>query len=168
MEKGRKYVMAGPLKVQYCSLMAENYYATMQYDSAWSCFETALSLDPENIIVNNNYAYYLAEQNEKLEKAVEMSGFTIDIEPKNATYLDTYAWILYKMGKSKQARKYLEKALKNNGGDDAEILDHYGDILFELGKYQDSVENWRKAVDLDATKNDTILPKIKNAEQEIR
>lgn len=168
MERGRRYVMGGSFKVQYYSLLAENYYGLMKFDSTWSCFEVALALDTGNIILNNNYAYYLAEQDMQLQRAADMSSFTLENDPKNPTYLDTYAWILYKMGKSKEAKKYLKKAIKYNGSDNAEILDHYGDILFDMGKYKDSVETWRKALQFDASKSERIIPKIKNAEQRIR
>ena len=168
LERGRRYVTNETLKVQYYSLMAENYYQVNQYDSTWSCFDVALEIDQGNMIINNNYAYYLAEQNYMLKEAERMSNLTIQRDPKNPTYLDTYAWILFKMGELKQAKKFIERALKNNGAGDAEILDHYGDILYELGKYKDSIEHWGKAIDFDPSKKEVISIKIYNAEQKVK
>ena len=61
----------------------------------------------------NNYAYYLSENGEQLSKAEQMSYKTIKAEPKNATYLDTYAWILYMMGRYSEAMIYIDQALQN-------------------------------------------------------
>ena len=66
--------------------------------------------DPDNVLVLNNYGYYLSEQEIELEKAKKMSYKTVEKEPNNATYLDTYAWILYKLNDFENAKIYIEKA----------------------------------------------------------
>jgi Tfp pilus assembly protein PilF len=61
----------------------------------------------------NNYAYFLSESGEQLAKAEQMSFKTVKAEPKNATYLDTYAWILYMLGRYSEAKIYIDQALQN-------------------------------------------------------
>jgi Tfp pilus assembly protein PilF len=61
----------------------------------------------------NNYAYFLSESGEQLAKAEQMSYRTVKAEPKNATYLDTYAWILYMLGRYSEANIYIDQALQN-------------------------------------------------------
>ena len=61
----------------------------------------------------NNYAYYLSERGEQLDKAEVMSYKTVKAEPKNSTYLDTYAWILYMLGRYSEAKIYIDQALQN-------------------------------------------------------
>ena len=64
----------------------------------------------------NNYAYYLSLVGRDLDKAERMSGKVIERFPNNSTYLDTYAWILFKKGNYTLAKFYMETAIKNGGG----------------------------------------------------
>jgi tetratricopeptide (TPR) repeat protein len=77
--------------------------------------------------------------------ALKYSGKTIEKEPNNSVYLDTYAWILYKLGKYRKSMKYIEKAIENNGSGDGDILEHYGDILYKNGNVEQAIEQWKKA-----------------------
>ena len=67
--------------------------------SAYKAYDKALKIDPSYAPVLNNYAYYLSEEGKQLKKARSMSKKTIEAEPDNATYLDTYGWILHLLGK---------------------------------------------------------------------
>jgi tetratricopeptide (TPR) repeat protein len=78
----------------------------------------------ENRRRDGSYAYYLSETSTKLEKAEQMSKRTILVEPENPTYLDTYAWILYKMGRAKEALQYMEKAVKNDKEGSKTLQEH--------------------------------------------
>lgn len=146
LEKGLEYVENNiPLTVQFFAFLAEAWRNLEQYDKSDEYFEKALQMEPENIMILNNYGYYLALREEKLEKAERMSKKTIIAEPENSTYLDTYAWILYKMGKISEARNFMEKAIKNGGDQDPDILEHYGDILQESGKTEEAMKYWLRA-----------------------
>ncbi len=70
----------------------------------------------------------------------------IKIEPINAIYLDTYGWILFKMGKINEAKVYLEKAMNNAGVNDPEITEHFGDILYKMKEYNRAAETWEDAI----------------------
>lgn len=113
------------------------------YTEAFESYEKSLSYNPNNILTLNNYAYFLSECNTELVKAENMSSKTITAEPQNSTYLDTYAWILFKRGDLAGAKFYIERALMYS--DDADLLEHYGDILFKLGETQKAVEEWKKS-----------------------
>ncbi|MBN2522331.1 MAG: hypothetical protein JXB24_03605, partial [Bacteroidales bacterium] len=154
--------------VQYFNLIAECYHKLGIYDSSWSYYDKALKLDEENILINNNYAYYLAEENVELKKALKMSEKTIKSEPENPTYLDTYAWILFKMNRIRKARKVIEKAIEYGGNDDPDILDHYGEILFRLGKYKESVTIWNRILELDQERKEEISKKIIRARELVK
>ena len=116
--------------------------------------------DPGNINVLNNYAYYLSVEGRDLKKAQAMSARTLEAEPLNATYLDTYAWILFKMKKYNEALGYMEKALRYLDRDNPEIYEHYGDVLFMCGEKEKALENWHKAVQFNST-SATLDQKIK-------
>ncbi len=88
----------------------------------------------------------------------------IKIEPINATYLDTYGWILFKMGKINEAKTYLEKAMNNAGVNDPEITEHYGDILYKMKEYARAAEIWEEAIILGGEK-EKIEKKIRETKE---
>ena len=136
------------LKIQAYNLAAEIYRTNGEDEKSDSCFEAILDLDPENLIVRNNYAYYLALRNSNLRKAEELSKFTIEKEPDNPTYLDTYGWILYMKGDYKQAKNYIEFAIRKGAYNNAEVLEHYGDIMIKLKNCNDALEAYENAFNL--------------------
>ena len=133
--------------IQLYSYLGEAYQNIKDYKKSDDAFENGLKVDPGNIILLNNYAYFLSVRKEKLKKALKMSKKTITEEPENGTYLDTYGWILFQMGKIKEAGKYLEKALKNGGDASPDILEHYGDILTKMGEKEKAIKYYRKAIE---------------------
>jgi tetratricopeptide (TPR) repeat protein len=149
-----------PLTVQFYSMLAEAWKNLDQHQKSDEYFEKALQIEPENIMILNNYGYYLSLREEKLEKAEKMSLITIRKEPDNPTYLDTYAWILFKSGKHSLALEYIEKAIKYGGQEDPEILEHYGDILYAMGRKEEAIKIWGKAIEA-GNKSEKLKEKIK-------
>jgi Tfp pilus assembly protein PilF len=146
LEKGLECIGKNiPLTVQFYAFLAEAWRNLGDYKKSDEYFEKALQMEPENIMILNNYGYYLALREEKLEKAEKMSKKTITAEPENPTYLDTYAWILFKSGKLDEARDYMMKAMENGGDNDPDILEHYGDILQKIGNHEEALKYWLKA-----------------------
>ena len=88
------------LKLQILTVKADIYYRMKNYDEAFKAYDEALKMDNSDLAVMNNYAYYLAEQNMQLKEAEQMAKTVIEREKDNKTYLDTYAWVLYKRGKT--------------------------------------------------------------------
>ena len=82
-----------------------------------------------------------------LKKAERMSAQCIKLEPDNATYLDTYAWIFFTQGNYTLAKFYIESALEKDKTNSSELVDHYGDILFQMGQPDKALEQWKQAQD---------------------
>lgn len=122
----------GYLESDTYSMLAETYYRQDRKEEAWQCFEKSLKASPKDIHVMNNYAYYLSESGAQLEKAEAMSRTTIEAEPENATFLDTYAWVLYKMGRYEEAVKYAEKAVKYDKDNSKTLTEHLDEIRKKL------------------------------------
>jgi len=111
-------------------LLGDEYMKMEQADSAYLYYDAALRIDPENVYVLNNYAYYLAINGGDLRKAEKMSQQTIKKEPNNPTFLDTYAWILHLQGQTMLSRFYMQQAWdKAENHDDPDIVEHYQTII---------------------------------------
>jgi tetratricopeptide (TPR) repeat protein len=142
------------------AMLGDIYNGTREYTKSDSAYEQALAFNPNNDLVLNNYSYYLALRKENLERAEKMSAQLIKSHPKNASYLDTYAWVLFMREKYKEARRAMETAIAT-GDAGATHFEHYGDILFKLGETDDAVRQWQKAKSMDGD-NEAIDKKIAN------
>lgn len=127
-------------------LIAEAYYRTEDFSRSDSLFEALIGEEPDNYMVLNNYSYYLAERGEKLERAKEWSSDVVKNNPENATFLDTHAWVLYKMESFEEAEKYILNALDKGGENDPEINEHAGDIQKALESYEIAISYYMKAI----------------------
>ncbi len=133
------------MKAEFYNYLAESYYHLKKQDSAFYYFDKALSIDSTNYPMMNNYSYYLALADTNLDKALSLIKKVIEQYPENQTYLDTYAWGLYKQGKYDEALRIIDLAIKNGGNSSAVILEHKGDILFKLGEHEQAIIVWKKA-----------------------
>jgi len=123
-------------KEQSHILIAESYYALKNYKKADSLFRKIINKNPGNYGVMNNFAYYLSQRNIHLDEAKDLSKKTIIANPKNHVYLDTYAWILFRLKKLDMAKKYIEKAIMNGGDADNDIILHAIEIYEEIGDHE--------------------------------
>lgn len=129
---------------------------------AYKKYEEALKLNPQNLGVLNNYSYFLSLDDESLDRAEQMSSITVKAEPTNATYLDTYGWVLFRQGAYTMAKIYIENAVKySEDQPSAEVLEHYGDILYKTGEKEKALEQWKKAKELGSDST-TLNKKIKS------
>jgi len=138
--------------LQSLSLRADVYYRMKNFEKAFETFEQALAKKKDDLILLNNYAYYLAEKDLNLKEAEKMAERVTGMEPGNNTFLDTYAWVLYKRGKYRNAEKVMNQIFKSTDKDDAEYYEHYGFILKKLRKCDEAVAAWTRAVEADKTK----------------
>lgn len=139
------------------SLMGDTYHELDMIDACMQSYDSALVYDNSNISVLNNYAYYLSLEGKELERALEMSYRTIVDEPDENTYIDTYAWILFKMGRYEESKAYAGKLLASSEELSAEVYHHCGDIYAKCGDVDSAVIYWMKARDAGA--NSKILEK---------
>ena len=127
---------------------------------AFEAYDSCLQWKDDNIMCMNNYAYFLSELGEQLDKAEQMSYKTVKAEPKNPTYLDTYAWILFKQQRYAEAKIYIEQALQNDSDANAVITEHAGDIFIQNSEPERAVELWQEALEKDPD-NKILIRKIK-------
>lgn len=130
----------------YC-IMGDILFKKGKATEAFAAYDSCLQWKPDNISCLNNYAYYLSLNNLNLKKAEEMSVKTIQAEPTSATYLDTYAWILFLEGRYEEAKMYIDQAISNDSTDEssADVYEHAGDIHAMAGDIDKAVEYWKQA-----------------------
>jgi predicted Zn-dependent protease len=149
--------------IQVLTMNADVYYRQKDYDQAFKIFQEALTYNPDDILILNNYAYYLAEQGKDLKNAETMARKVIELEKDNPTYLDTYAWVLYKRGKLKEAEKIMLMIVKNKS-QDAEYYEHLGYIEKALRECEKAIAFWQEAYKLDNRK-EALLKEIENCKK---
>ena len=149
--KGLDYVIDDLLlKSEFYSLLGDAYHGLNKHPQSDEAYQKALELDPENIFVLNNFSYYLAVREENLNLALEMIIRCNDLtknSPK-ASFLDTHAWVLYKLNDLEGALEKIAHAVKLDNNSPT-LLDHYGDILYQLGDKLAASQKWIKALQLD-------------------
>ena len=143
----------------FYAIMGDAYHLKAMDEAAYQAYDSALVYNPNNIGALNNYAYYLSLERKHLDKAEEMSYKTVKAEPQNATYLDTYAWILFEKGNYVQARLYIDQAMKSDEEKSAEVVEHCGDIYYMVGEVEEAVGYWKQALEL-GSESKTLRQKI--------
>ena len=144
----------------FYSIMGDLLHQKGLVKEAFEAYDSCLQWKSDNIMCLNNYAYYLSVLNQQLDKAESMSHKTIMAEPKNATYLDTYAWILFMQQRYSEAKIYIDQALQNDTANQTVLLEHAGDIYACGGDTEAAVGLWKQALDKDP-ENKTLIRKIK-------
>lgn len=155
-ELRKAMILAGnenDIKVQVLSMQGDLKYRMKDYDASYSHYEEALVLSPDDPLLLNNYAYFLAEGDRDLKKALRMAEKVMQLDGDNPTYIDTYAWVLYKLGKYRDAHREMLRILEQGDEQDPELLEHMGFIKMKLGKCDEAVDFWQKALKGDSSKS---------------
>ena len=140
--------------------MGDAYYRKGQHDTAFAHYNKALDYDPRNYMAMNNAAYFMACENVDLPKAESLSRTTIVEDPQNPVYLDTYAWVLFKMKKFDEAKEYIDKTLEADPEPTSELYEHAGDIYFMNLMPAQALDYWKEALALDPD-NELLQKKVK-------
>ena len=126
----------------------------------YAAYDKALKADARNSSVLNNYAYFMSLEGRNLDRALEMATLATELSENNSTYIDTRAWVLYRMGRYEEAKNLMRQALSLDRTDSPELRLHYGDILAALGdKYMAEVY-WRRALEHGYTDVEAIEQRI--------
>ena len=152
----------------FYAVMGDILHQKGKEQEAYAAYDSCLVWKDDNIGCLNNYAYYLSERGAQLDKAEQMSYRTIKAEPKNATYLDTYAWILFMQKRYSEAKIYIDQTLQCDSDSSAVLLEHAGDIYYHVGEREKAVSLWEQALakaseksEIKDNRRDVLIRKIK-------
>ncbi len=125
-------------KLQLCvnmyALLGDIYHQLGQDDKAFQAYDSCLIYNKNDAMVLNNYAYYLSLKKKDLQRAEEMSRLSNELEPDNATYLDTYAWVLFQQKRYDEAKQYMDKVVELMERDGEEMSDDVQDHIKQINK----------------------------------
>jgi len=133
------------LSAQSYAALGDSYHQIKEDEKSDAAYDKALTFDADNVYTLNNYAYYLSVRGTQLDKAAQMSKRSNELSANNASFEDTYAWILFKQRKYTEARNWIEKAIAHGKEPSAVQTEHYADILFHTGDTAAAIQYWIKA-----------------------
>lgn len=128
------------------------------WDISDSIYEQLIQTDSTDAQALNNFAYSLVERGDELELSKQLAELALQLEPEQAAYLDTYGWILFKLGNTKEAIKFIKKSLDVDP-ENAEILEHLGDVYRSLQKSEKAKEYYNRALEQNP-ENQSLIEKL--------
>ncbi|WP_022852222.1 tetratricopeptide repeat protein [Limisalsivibrio acetivorans] len=99
-----------------------------RYDECFEVLKNSLELNPDSPSLMNFLGYMYADLNINLDESYTLIEKALSMEPDNPAYLDSMAWVLYRMEKYEEAYGYQLRALKG-APDEEEIREHMEAIL---------------------------------------
>jgi tetratricopeptide (TPR) repeat protein len=154
----KRLLTSNPDNNQFRFNLAAAYERMGNFDDAEIEFLKILETDSENALTLNYLGYMYADMGIKLEKSEELIVKALEIDPDNGAFLDSYAWVLYKLKRYDEAIVQLNKALEYEDSDSI-LFDHQGDIYTALNEPEKAKKSWEKALQLDPD-NEEILRKL--------
>jgi tetratricopeptide (TPR) repeat protein len=149
-----------PDNIQIRFNLAASHERLGNFEQAEMHFKKILEVAPDNALTLNYLGYMYAEKGINLDEAMKMIEKALEIEPDNGAYLDSYAWVLYKLGRYEDAIVPMNSAIEIEQ-DDAILFDHQGDIYAALNQFDKAAESWKKALELDP-ENEALRAKLNN------
>lgn len=129
--------------------MASALERTDNFARSERLFKRILELEPDFHPALNYLGYMYADSGIHLTEARDMIAKAVEMDSTNAAYLDSYGWVLFKIGKISEAQKYIERAIDLMDEMDAVVYDHLAEIYYAQGRVEDARRIWEKALVLD-------------------
>lgn len=106
-----------------------------------------LVIHPDSVAALNALGYTLADRTTRYREALELIDRARAAEPDNAAIVDSYGWVLYRLGRNEEALVELQRAFALQK--DAEIAAHVAEVLWVLGRRDDAMRYFEDARRLD-------------------
>lgn len=148
-----------PENEEYLFLLSDALMEMGEIDSSIAILKILVEDYPENDIYLNYLGYLLADANRELELAETLIRKALSIDPENAAYIDSYGWLLFRLGNYKDALTELKKAEKLSETPDPTILEHIGEAYEKLGEVESAKKYYKKAIELN--------PKMKTSQERL-
>lgn len=148
LERGLGVILDAPeMEGLMHSMLGDALHQTGDPTRAFAAYEKSLERLPDNPGVLNNYAYYLAEADENLPRALELSTRLMELAPMEPNFMDTHAWTLYKNGRYPEALDFITQALFQSENQGPAFWEHDGDIRLAMGDTAGALASWQRAAE---------------------
>ncbi|MDE5731205.1 MAG: tetratricopeptide repeat protein [Alistipes sp.] len=134
----------------------------------FAAYDRSLAARYDHAPVLNNYAYFLGEKSDdrqELERALAMARRAVELTDNNATYLDTYGWVLFRLGRLEEARRTMRQAIAFDRDESPELYFHYGEVLAALGEKFMAETYWRKALEGGYDEPEVLVERIRRLKE---
>lgn len=103
-----------------------------------------IELRPDNAQAYNALGYTLADRNQRIDEAYGLIETALKLAPDDPFILDSMGWVLYRMGRGKEALDYVQRAYQQRP--DPEIAAHLGELLWSLGRRDEARKVWGESL----------------------
>ena len=106
-----------------------------------------LVAEPESVAALNALGYTLADRTHRYQEALELIERARVAEPDNSAIIDSYGWVLYRLGRNEEALVQLRRAWSLTK--DPEVAAHVGEVLWVMGQKEEARRFFDEARKLD-------------------
>ena len=124
-----------------------------EWKSAEKDLLASLEVNPDQAYVINYLAYSWIEQGVKINKSLNMLEKANKIRSNDPYITDSLGWALFKLERFKEAKDYLQLAVKLLPADPV-VNDHYGDVLWKNGNKIQARYYWNYVLNLKQTEDE--------------
>jgi tetratricopeptide (TPR) repeat protein len=167
----RQEIKKEPNNERLYMALSEVLDAKGQSHEAVLAMKEVLRINPNNPEALNYIAYSVADgeapSSSNLLLALAQIEQALAQRPNDGYFIDTKAWILFRLGRLEDARREAERALSFTGPDSV-LLEHLGDILRALGQNNAAKDTYSQALDLVINKLPTKRADKKEVQDELR
>ena len=110
-------------------------------------FRRILVISPDDVNALNALGYTLADRTDRYREALQLIDRARVAEPGNAAIIDSYGWVLFRLGKPREALGHLRHAFALQK--DADIASHLGQVLWVLGQKDEARRYFDEARKID-------------------
>ncbi|MBD9436696.1 tetratricopeptide repeat protein [Pseudoxanthomonas sp. PXM03] len=116
-------------------------------DHAEADFRRILVIEPDNVAALNALGYTLADRTTRYQEALELIDRARTAAPEDAAIIDSYGWVLYRLGRNAEALVELRRAFTLQK--DPEIAAHVAEVLWVMGQKDEARRYFDEARKLD-------------------
>ncbi len=134
------------LNPQFFFQVGSAYERNGDHEQAAEYFQKALVMSPDFAEALNYLGYMWADLGIQLEQARELIEKALKQQPENPAYLDSLAWVLFKLKQPTDALPPMLKAIEKSEEPDPVLFDHLGDIQHLIGNHAAAKQAWESSL----------------------
>lgn len=133
-----------PVRYSHALLAAElGNVEVAEYD-----LRIVLADEPDNAAALNALGYTLADQTDRYEEAEALIHRAYELQPNDASIIDSMGWVAYRLGHLEESEGYLRQAWELDKN--PEIAAHLGEVLWAMGREDAAIGVWREGLSVDS------------------